>query len=198
MMRSMMHALHACMHAPCACRYITVDEEAGRALFFVFVESSSNPLSDPLVLWLNGGPGCSSLGGGFLSELGPWFPQPGGRALQPNPHAWHQAASMLFLETPAFVGFSYSNLSSDRFSSEGWTGDGTQWVRRGGARLLSPLPPPLPPGDALTAEDSHRFLLGFLERFPAYRHRDLFLAGESYAGHYIPKLSQSILRVRVQ
>jgi hypothetical protein len=51
-------------------------------------------------------------------------------------------------------------------------------------------------GDAITAEDSHRFLLRFMERFPAYRHRDLFLSGESYAGHYVPMLAQSILRVR--
>ena len=36
------------------CRYVTVDEEAGRALFYAFVESSGNPKEDPVVLWLNG------------------------------------------------------------------------------------------------------------------------------------------------
>lgn len=34
------------------------------------------------------GPGCSSLGGGFLSEMGPFFPHAGGRALKANPYAW--------------------------------------------------------------------------------------------------------------
>ncbi len=37
-----------------ACRYVTVNEEAERALFYAFAESQSNPREDPLVLWLNG------------------------------------------------------------------------------------------------------------------------------------------------
>ena len=61
----------------------------------------------------SGGPGCSSLAGGFLSELGPYYPtnQPG--RLQRNEFAWTQAANVIFLESPAFVGWSYSNTSSD-------------------------------------------------------------------------------------
>lgn len=66
-----------------------MDEEAGRALFYVFVESTHAPASDPVVLWLNGGPGCSSLGGGFLAELGPFYPTPGGQKLIPNKFAWN-------------------------------------------------------------------------------------------------------------
>jgi carboxypeptidase C (cathepsin A) len=45
----------------------TIDES--RKLHYVFVESENNPASDPVVLWLNGGPGCSSLLG-FLQEIG--------------------------------------------------------------------------------------------------------------------------------
>lgn len=71
------------------CSYITVDAEAGRSLFYAFVESTHSPRSDPLVLWLNGGPGCSSLGGGFLAELGPFYPTPGGHRLIPNKFAWN-------------------------------------------------------------------------------------------------------------
>ena len=41
--------------------YITVNKTAGRALFYAFVESKQDAHSKPLALWLNGGPGCSSL-----------------------------------------------------------------------------------------------------------------------------------------
>lgn len=115
---------------------MTVNEEAERALFYAFAESQSSPSKDPLLLWLNGyvlvawkalggtwrsealshvlcsGPGCSSLAGGFMSELGPYFPTPGSK-LQKNQHAWNQIANIIFLESPAFVGWSYSNTSTD-------------------------------------------------------------------------------------
>ena len=41
--------------------YVTVNESAGRTLFYAFAESKKDKESKPLVLWLNGGPGCSSL-----------------------------------------------------------------------------------------------------------------------------------------
>ena len=58
------------------------------------------------------GPGCSSLAGGFLSELGPFYPTPEG-TLERNKYAWNEVANIIFLESPAFVGWSYSNTSSD-------------------------------------------------------------------------------------
>jgi len=42
--------------------FINVDPELGKNLFFWFVESQGNPSTDPLLLWLNGGPGSSSVG----------------------------------------------------------------------------------------------------------------------------------------
>ena len=147
-------------------RYITVDADAGRSLFYTLVESASpTPHNDPLILWLNGGPGCSSLGGGFLSELGPFYPTPHGVNLIKNDYSWNQMANVLFLESPAGVGWSYSNTTEDYIV-----------------------------GDQRTAEDSYSFLLHFLKRFPRYRDRPFWLAGESYAGHYLPNLALQILR----
>jgi hypothetical protein len=50
------------------------------------------------------------------------------------------------------------------------------------------------PGDARTAADSRAFLLGWLQRFPQHASADLYLSGESYAGHYVPQLAWEIWR----
>ncbi|KAI8548710.1 hypothetical protein RHMOL_Rhmol07G0295200 [Rhododendron molle] len=145
--------------------YVTVDPAAGRALFYYFVESPKNSDTNPLVLWLNGGPGCSSLGYGAMEELGPFRVNSDGKTLFRNEYAWNDVANVIFLESPAGVGFSYSNTSSDYTTV----------------------------GDKRTAEDSYTFLVNWLERFPQYKSRDFYIAGESYSGHYVPQLAYTIL-----
>ncbi|XVE66110.1 hypothetical protein DITRI_Ditri08aG0054400 [Diplodiscus trichospermus] len=86
--------------------YVTVDEKKQRALFYYFSEAEVDPASKPLVLWLNGGPGCSSLGVGAFSENGPFRPK--GEVLVKNEYSWNREANMLYLEAPVGVGFSYS------------------------------------------------------------------------------------------
>lgn len=44
-------------------RYVPIGGSNAKKLFYYFVESERNPKTDPVVLWLNGGPGCSSLDG---------------------------------------------------------------------------------------------------------------------------------------
>ncbi|KAK1555214.1 hypothetical protein Q3G72_023482 [Acer saccharum] len=145
--------------------YVTVDPKSGKSLFYYFVESPQDSATKPLVLWLNGGPGCSSLGFGAMEELGPFRVNSDGKTLFRNEYAWNNAANVIFLESPAGVGFSYSNNSDDYTNT----------------------------GDKSTAEDSYTFLVNWLERFPQYKTRDFFLTGESYAGHYVPQLAYTIL-----
>ncbi|XP_009792171.1 serine carboxypeptidase-like 40 [Nicotiana sylvestris] len=144
--------------------YVTVNEFAGRALFYYFVEAE-NSRSLPLLLWLNGGPGCSSIAYGAMEELGPFRVHSNGKTLYRNHYAWNHEANVLFLESPAGVGFSYSNTSSDVKSN----------------------------GDRNTAIDNVIFLLNWIQRFPEYKNRDFYIAGESYAGHFVPQLAQTIL-----
>lgn len=146
--------------------YITVNQDSGRALFYWLTEATENPSSKPLVLWLNGGPGCSSIAYGMAEELGPFHIHKDGKSLYLNPHSWNKVANLLFVDTPVGVGFSYSNTTSDLRSN----------------------------GDKRTAQDNLQFLLGWLERFPQYKGRDVYITGESYGGHYVPQLSQAIVR----
>ncbi|KAH6819242.1 serine carboxypeptidase-like 29 [Perilla frutescens var. frutescens] len=145
--------------------YITVNQESGRALFYWFFEAEEDPSSKPLLLWLNGGPGCSSIAFGLAEEIGPFHIEKDGKTLYLNPYSWNKVANILFVDSPVGVGYSYSNTSSDLLSN----------------------------GDKRTAADSLKFLQNWFERFPQYKGRDFYLSGESYAGHYVPQLSHAIL-----
>ncbi|XP_048437628.1 serine carboxypeptidase-like 45 [Pyrus x bretschneideri] len=148
--------------------YVTVDEKQERSLFYYFVEAQTDPASKPLVLWLNGGPGCSSIGVGAFNENGPF--QPSGDNLLKNDFSWNREANMLYLESPAGVGFSYSaNKSFYGFVN-----------------------------DDITARDNLEFLQRWFDEFPEYKNRDLFITGESYAGHYVPQLAQLIIQSKLK
>nr|GMD38621.1 serine carboxypeptidase-like 27 [Ipomoea batatas] len=148
--------------------YVTVNEAAGRALFYWLTESpaSQDPVEKPLVLWLNGGPGCSSVGYGAAEEIGPFHINPDGKTLYLNPYSWNNVANLLFLDSPAGVGYSYSNTTSDLITA----------------------------GDNRTAEDAYTFLVKWFERFPQYNHRDFYIMGESYAANLLKALAFALKR----
>ena len=92
--------------------YLPVDnKEDGKKIFYWYFESESNPSTDPVVLWTNGGPGCSGLLGLF-TENGPFVPDADGN-INDNEFSWNKIANVLFVEQPAGVGFSYSGDKSD-------------------------------------------------------------------------------------
>ncbi|KAF8754837.1 hypothetical protein HU200_011374 [Digitaria exilis] len=93
--------------------YVTANESHGRALFYWFFEATHDVEKKPLVLWFNGGPGCSSVGYGALEELGPFLVQKGKPEISLNPNSWNKDANLLFVESPAGVGFSYTNTTKD-------------------------------------------------------------------------------------
>ena len=134
-------------------------------LHYWFVTSSGNPTTDPVVVWMNGGPGCSSLEGG-LYELGPFTftgaEVNGVPTLVLNPNAWTTVASVLFLEQPAGVGFSYAVNGST-------TSD-----------------------DYIQSQNTYGFLLSFFAAYPEFAKNDFYVTGESYAGIYVPTLTYRI------
>ncbi|VVA92516.1 unnamed protein product [Arabis nemorensis] len=149
--------------------YVAINETNGRFFYYYFVEAIKTNSSSPLVIWLNGGPGCSSLVGAY-TEHGPFRIHSDGKTLYRNSYSWNNEANVLYLESPAEVGFSYTNTPSD----------------------LENL------GDKKTAEDNYVFLVKWLERFPEYKKKDFYIAGESYAGHYCLQLAQMIVHNRNQ
>ncbi|MCJ1285242.1 hypothetical protein MMC26_004582 [Xylographa opegraphella] len=135
------------------------DEEEDKHLFYWFFESRNDPENDPVVLWLNGGPGCSSLTGLFM-ELGPSRVDDN-LNLVFNPYSWNANASVIFLDQPVNVGYSYSGGSVSNTIAAG--------------------------------KDVYALMTLFFKQFPEYAHQDFHIAGESYAGHYIPVFTSEIL-----
>lgn len=130
-------------------------------------EKVKHPKDAPVVLWLNGGPGSSSILG-LLQEVGPLLINATG-GLMDNPWGWtHVGVNLLVLEAPIGVGYSYCS-------------------RQVQGKVCKNT-------DTYTASSSRAALEDFfLVKFPEFRHNDFYITGESYAGVYIPTLSQQIL-----
>jgi len=89
---------------------------AGKNYFYWFFEARSKPATAPLVLWMTGGPGCSSEVALF-GENGPCAVNQEGNETVPNPHSWNNEANLLYIDQPAGTGFSYG-LGLDHDESE--------------------------------------------------------------------------------
>lgn len=130
-----------------------------RKYHYVFVESRRNPISDPIILWLNGGPLCSSLMG-LVYEHGPFVLDDGETAFHRNQYSWNEAANVIYLESPAGVGYSYAGTEQDQY----WD-------------------------DKNTTADSLAAMLIWYSLFPEYKENEFYISGESYAGVYVPYLA---------
>jgi len=132
-------------------------------LHYWLVESESNPSSAPVVVWFNGGPGCSSLDG-FFYEHGPFeIDTEDYSVLTLRPYRWSSIANVLYIESPVGVGFSYSDDEDYRLS------------------------------DDKAAADNMAALEFFYSLYPEYLSNKLFITGESYAGIYVPTLAEAIV-----
>jgi hypothetical protein len=69
---------------------------AGSNLFYWLFRSHSDPSTAPLLIWLSGGPGCSSEIGLFF-ENGP-FKVDENLNLEKNPYAWNEKANLLYVD----------------------------------------------------------------------------------------------------
>lgn len=145
----------------------TVDVSNEHRLFFWAFESRGNPSSDPVIVWLNGGPGSSSFMGGF-GEMGGCMLREDSNGTDYNPFGWNRNATVVILDQPAGVGFST--------------------IAEGGA---------VPARDEDGSEDFQAFLnILFADVFPEKQHLPLIITAESYGGHFAPTYVKHILDSR--
>ncbi|BFG41878.1 hypothetical protein CerSpe_281520 [Prunus speciosa] len=147
--------------------YLGVGDSDDVQLFYYFVESERNPKEDPLVLWLTGGPGCSSFSG-LVYQIGPLvFNYANSSGNQPtfvlNPYSWTKLANIIFLDQPVGTGFSYAK------SSQGYM-----------------------TGDALSAAQTYEFLRKWITGYPQFLKNPLYIGGDSYSGKTVPIITQEI------
>ena len=70
-----------------------------------FFPSANPAASEEILLWFNGGPGCSSLSG-LLTENGPFTWEAGTKAPTQNPYTWVNLTNVMWVEQPVGVGYS--------------------------------------------------------------------------------------------
>jgi carboxypeptidase C (cathepsin A) len=139
-----------------------LDATDTKKLHYVFVTSLTDPINDPVVLWFNGGPGCSSMLALF-QEHGPYVIDDGEYYIKTNPEPWNKRANILYLESPAGVGFSTAGLPSDYQHN-----------------------------DMSQSKDAMAALLSWYKGYPEYLRNDLYISGESYGGIYTPYLAWQV------
>lgn len=141
--------------------FLTVNSTHNSNMFFWYFPAKDNADRAPLVLWLQGGPGGSSLFGLFV-ENGP-FSVDSDIKLVPREYSWHRNHNMLYIDNPVGTGFSFtdSDLGYARNEDD-------------------------------VARDLYEALHQFFTMFPHHQKNDFFIAGESYAGKYVPAISYKI------
>ncbi|KAI4340430.1 hypothetical protein MLD38_025264 [Melastoma candidum] len=140
--------------------YFSLPHTKGARMFYFFFESR-NSKQDPVVIWLTGGPGCSSELALFY-ENGP-FKIADDLTLAWNAYGWDKVSNIIFVDQPTGTGFSYTTSEDDIRHDE--TG---------------------------VSNDLYDFLQEFFKKHPDYAKNEFFIAGESYAGHYIPALASRV------
>ena len=148
----------------------TLDGSTGSMLHYWLTLSENSPATDPLVVWLQGGPGCSSLFGmmyenGQLHFSGEKDNSTGVPLLVQNPYAWTKVANMLWLEQPVGVGFSYCVANNCSCDYEGCAFD----------------------------VDAYNFFVNFFAAYPELAKLDFHISGESYGGVYVPYIADAVL-----
>jgi len=86
----------------------SINSSSNNQLFFWFFPSKNPAAANEITVFLNGGPGCSSMGG-LLQETGPFLWQAGTYSPQRNPFSWTNLTNMVWIDQP--IGKQFPNAS---------------------------------------------------------------------------------------
>jgi carboxypeptidase C (cathepsin A) len=173
--------------------YADIDEN--EHIFWWFFEArNQDPTTAPLTVWINGGPGSSSMIGLF-QELGPCSVDESGSPVD-RPYAWNNVSNMLFIDQPTQTGFSYS------IPVPGYFGIGGLLVQipeetcphyaHGCGTFSYPSAAYTVNSTKAAAPGMWKTLQGFMGAFPQYSRNGFNFATESYGGHYGPVFNERV------
>ncbi|TKA80809.1 hypothetical protein B0A55_01618 [Friedmanniomyces simplex] len=175
--------------------YVDVAEQ--QSIFWWFFEArNQDPTTAPLTVWINGGPGSSSMIGLF-QELGPCGIDGNGSVVY-NEYAWNNVSNMLFIDHPAQVGFSYS-LAVPAYRSDASPSDIVQLPNAtcpdyaaglACGTYSTPNASDTSNSTQAAAPSMYKTLQGFFGAFPQYSRHEFNFATESYGGHYGPVFNE--------
>ena len=175
--------------------------------FWWFFEARKDPENAPLAIWLNGGPGGSSLIGA-LTENGPCFVGNDSNSTYLNPWSWNNEVNILYLDQPNQVGYSYDTPTNVTVATTGLQfepaikpgnfedGVPEQNLTFQVGTLSSQNPRHTVNSTQHAAVALWHFAQTFFEEFPFYKPADekISLFTESYGGHYGPTFVSHFMR----
>ena len=148
--------------------YFTVDKHCNSNMFFWYFPAKSDPKNAPVALWLQGGPGASSLFGLF-TENGPFILK-SNKTIKARPYSWHINHHLIYIDNPVGTGFSFTNKDTDK-DGICYSTDETQ-----------------------VGQNLYEAVSQFFKLFPNLAQNRFYITGESYAGKYVPALGHTILK----
>jgi len=143
---------------------VYINNRQASLFYYLFKSRKVENRDKQLIIWLSGGPGCSSMYA-LMSENGPYLFDKNYNIVY-NRYSWNEDYDLMFMDQP--VGTGYSQLFND-----------SQYCK----------------DQKCVAKNFYEFLLNFVTiHHPEYAGVPITITGESYAGHYIPAISEYLLK----
>lgn len=108
--------------------FFTVDKKYNSNIFFWYFEADTRPEVAPVLVWLQGGPGASSLFGLF-TENGPFNINENGLPVR-RKYSWHLDHNLIYIDNPVGTGFSFTDDVKGYVTDETQVGAGLYEVMK--------------------------------------------------------------------